>query len=195
LSKSKKTHSKHATPTLNQKQKTFVREYLVDLNATQAAIRAGYSKKTARSIGDENLSKPAIAAAIEKAVNKRAAKLEITAERVLQAIASKAFSNMEDYVSRENGDLFTDFSKVTRDQMAAVQEITVDQYAGGAGDAVREQVKRTRFKLADQLRALELLGKHLELFTDKLKLSGSLKTLTDEELEVKYQELLKKLHS
>ena len=106
-------------------------------------------------------------------MNKRAAKLEITAERVLQAIANKAFSNMEDYVSRENGDLYCNFAKVTRKQMAAVQEITVDQYAGGTGDGERKQVVRTRFKLADQLRALELLGKHLELFVERRKIEPS----------------------
>ncbi|MGG1643026.1 terminase small subunit [Paenibacillus sp. NRS-1782] len=69
---------------LTAKQKLFVKEYLVDLNATQAAIRAGYSERTARKIGNENLTKPDIQAAIDKAINKRAAKVEITADMVLQ---------------------------------------------------------------------------------------------------------------
>lgn len=65
---------------LTEKQKRFVAEYLVDLNATQAAIRAGYSEKTARSVGSENLTKPDIAAAIAKAQAKIAKKVEITVE-------------------------------------------------------------------------------------------------------------------
>lgn len=69
---------------LTAKQSLFVKEYLVDLNATQAAIRAGYSKKTAASIGDENLRKPAIKEALDKAIKKRADKVEITAEKVLR---------------------------------------------------------------------------------------------------------------
>ncbi len=71
---------------LTPKQDMFVREYLIDLNATQAAIRAGYSAKTAYSIGEENLKKPEIAAAIQKAMEKRAAAVDISAEYVLNGI-------------------------------------------------------------------------------------------------------------
>jgi phage terminase small subunit len=72
------------TATLTPRQERFVLEYLVDLNATQAAIRAGYSAKTAAVIGCQNLGKPELAAAIAGAQQKRAGKLEITAEAVLQ---------------------------------------------------------------------------------------------------------------
>lgn len=71
---------------LTPKQSLFVKEYLVDLNATQSAIRAGYSEKTAYSIGEENLRKPDIAAALSLAVKARAAKVDISAEYVLQTI-------------------------------------------------------------------------------------------------------------
>jgi phage terminase small subunit len=76
----------HKAKSLTAKQAMFIQEYLIDLNATQAAIRAGYSKKTARQMGDENLSKPVIATAIQTAIDKRANKLELTAEAVLQDI-------------------------------------------------------------------------------------------------------------
>jgi phage terminase small subunit len=75
---------------LTPKQAAFVREYLVDLNATQAAIRAGYSKSTAGQIGDENLKKPQIADAIAKAQGKRAEKVELTAEMVINGLLKEA---------------------------------------------------------------------------------------------------------
>lgn len=81
---------------LNEKQKRFVLEYLIDLNATQAAIRAGYSKKTAYSIGQENLKKPEIQKAIQAKQNKLQNKLEITQERVLEELAQVAFSKASD---------------------------------------------------------------------------------------------------
>jgi len=77
---------KKKTKKLTNKQALFIQEYLIDLNATQAAIRAGYSKKTAYSIGVENLNKPVIAEALKIAQEKRADKLEITAEGVLADI-------------------------------------------------------------------------------------------------------------
>lgn len=68
---------------LTPKQSLFVKEYLVDLNATQAAIRAGYSEKTAASIGEENLRKPDISASIAEAQQAKAKKLDITVESIL----------------------------------------------------------------------------------------------------------------
>lgn len=75
---------------LTPKQERFVLEYLVDLNATQAAIRAGYSERTARQTGAENLAKPVIAAAIQEAQAARAARVEITAEWVLRQLQEEA---------------------------------------------------------------------------------------------------------
>lgn len=69
---------------LTNKQQRFVDEYLIDLNSTQAAIRAGYSEKTAYSIGNENLSKPEIKAAIEESQAKTADRLQITKESLIQ---------------------------------------------------------------------------------------------------------------
>ena len=71
---------------LTSKQATFINEYLVDLNATQAAIRAGYSKRTAGQIGDENLRKPQIAKAIQESMSQRAERTEISSELVVRGI-------------------------------------------------------------------------------------------------------------
>jgi phage terminase small subunit len=73
-------------PKLTPKQEMFCKEYLIDLNATQAAIRAGYSLKTAQRIGSENLSKPLIAERIQELMNKRSEKVEISADWVLKGI-------------------------------------------------------------------------------------------------------------
>lgn len=77
-------------PKLTPKQSAFIEQYLVDLNATQAAIRAGYSEKTASRIGPENLSKPVIAAAIEAAIAERSNRLQLTADDVLTGLHSEA---------------------------------------------------------------------------------------------------------
>ncbi len=75
---------------LTAKQHAFVEEYLVDMNATQAAIRAGYSPKTAHTIGHENLSKPDIGAALQKARAERSERTEITADWILKSLKLNA---------------------------------------------------------------------------------------------------------
>ena len=75
---------------LTPKQQRFVEEYLIDLNATQAAIRAGYSEKTAQEIGSENLSKPMVAKAIAEAQEKLSNKTQVTVEMVVQGLLNEA---------------------------------------------------------------------------------------------------------
>ena len=104
--------------------------------------------------------------------------VEMSAAQVLGELSTVARANMLDYmtIDKRTGDAVVDFSKLTREQAAAIAEITVDEAGGGGGDGVRERVKRTRLKLWDKLKGLELVGKHLKLFTEKIELSG------DEEL-------------
>ena len=82
------------TQSLTAKQQCFVAEYLVDLNATQAAIRAGYSEKTARAMGHENLTKPDIEEAIAEALKERRLRTEITQDRVLEELAAIGFAEV-----------------------------------------------------------------------------------------------------
>jgi phage terminase small subunit len=79
---------------LTDKQKMFCREYLIDLNAKQAAIRAGYSEKTAKSTGSENMTKPDVVEYIKKLMDKRSTKVEVTAEYVLQTILDTVESSV-----------------------------------------------------------------------------------------------------
>ncbi|WP_213469940.1 terminase small subunit, partial [Paenibacillus dendritiformis] len=98
---------------LTAKQKAFVQEYLIDLNATQAAIRAGYSAKTARKIGQENLTKPDIQKAIQEAMDARAKRTEITADRVLQELAKIGFANITDYLRVSTSERVVERNTVT----------------------------------------------------------------------------------
>lgn len=158
---------------MTPKQKLFVKEYLVDLNATRAAIAAGYSEKTARQQGARLLSNVDIATELAESAQKRAEKLDISAEKVLTELSRMAFCNMLDYMRVQDGDAYVDFSTLTREQAAAIQEIIVEEYSEGKGKE-RRDIKRTKFKLAEKRGSLELLGRHLKLFTDKIEHSGTI---------------------
>ena len=91
----------------------------------------------------------------------------MTANEVLEALSVIARANMQDFMrAGPNGDPYLDFSKLTRKQAAALQEVTVDTYVEGHGDDARE-VKRVKFKLAGKINALDLLGKHHVIFTER----------------------------
>lgn len=157
---------------LTAKQQRFVDEYLVDLNATQAAIRAGYSEKTARSTGSENLTKPNIQAAITEGRRKQSKRTEITADRVLAELALLGFANMEDYIRIDNdGDPYINLSELTREQAAAISEVAVDDYTEGRGKNARD-VRKVRIKFHDKKGALVEIGKHLGMFVERHELTG-----------------------
>ena len=149
---------------MTKKQKRFVDEYLIDLNATQAAIRAGYSPLTARDIGCENLTKPNIQEAIDKAIAERSRRTGVNADRVVRELAKIAFVNAGEVIDFDTAILM---DKISEDDMAAIQSVKVKTFGE---DGVEREVK-----LADKLKALELLGKHLGLFKDKVELDGSVK--------------------
>jgi phage terminase small subunit len=178
---------------LTPKQKRFVVEYLVDLNATKAAERAGYSKHTANEQGSRLLANVSVSAAIDAKQEKRLQKMEISGERVLNELALLGFSNMLDYISvGENGAARVDLSKLTRDQAAAMQEITVEEFTERTGEdedgkPTLENVRRTKFKLADKRGALVDLGRHLKLFTDRLQV--------EDERQLEIQDVKEKLRA
>lgn len=146
---------------LTPKQRLFVLEYLVDLNATQAAIRAGYSQKTAEVLGYQLLKKPLVAAAVEQAMQKREKRIEITADRVLQELARIGFSDLGDFVDIAP----TGIRVKTSDQMDTRVLAEVSETFTVAGGTVK-------IKLHDKVAALEKLGRHLKLFTEKHEHSG-----------------------
>lgn len=158
---------------LTPKQERFCEEYLVDLNASAAARRAGYSQATAGATGNENLQKPEIASRIAEMRKERSERVQVDSDRVLRELCLLGFSNMADFLrNQEDGTAFLDFSMLTRDQAAAIQEFVVDEYMEGKGEDARP-VKKTKFKLADKKGALVEIGRHLGMFDDKLRLMGA----------------------
>lgn len=148
-------------PKLTPKQERFCAEYPQDLNATKAAIRAGYSRKTARQMGSENLSKPYILEKITYQQKKALDQAEIKAADVLRELEKVAFSNIKDYLDIKRGRLeIKDLKKLSDEQLAAVAEIseTVSQHGG-----------TIRFKLYDKLKALKDLGLRFGIFPTKVE--------------------------
>ena len=155
---------------LTAKQQAFVNEYIVDLNGTQAAIRAGYSEDTAGAIGSENLQKPDIAEAIQVALDLRAERTRITADRVLVEVAKLGFSNVKDLFT-EGGQL-KNLSTLPDEVAAAIQSVeVVTKRVEGGEDHEVEYVHK--IKMADKKSSLELLGKHLKLFADRTEHTGA----------------------
>ena len=150
---------------MTKKQKRFIEEYLIDLNATQAAIRAGYSPDTAKSIGSENLTKPDIQARIARAMAERSRRTGVNADRVVMELAKIAFVNASEVINPETATIREDAAP---EDTAAIQSVKVKTFGE---DGLEREIK-----MADKLKALELLGKHLGMFKDKVELSGSLET-------------------
>lgn len=153
---------------MTAKQKRFVEEYLIDLNATQAAIRAGYSPDSAADIGSENLRKPDIRARIDKAMAERSKRTGINQDRVLQELAKLAFVNPADMINFEKATVRPDAAE---EDLACIQSVKVKTMSGDKGDMTEREVR-----MYDKKAALELLGKHLGMFRDKVEISGTLET-------------------
>ncbi len=157
------------------KQQQFIDAYVAEANATKAAIAAGYSANSARVQGSRLLADADISAEIERKraqISKRVlGRYEVTRERIVEELAKMGFSNMADYTAIQGEEVVLDFSEVTRDQMAAVREITSEVYTEGRGEDARP-VKRTKFSLYDRRAALMDLAKLEGHVVDRQQLSG-----------------------
>lgn len=141
---------------LTNKQKLFVKEYLIDLNATQAAIRAGYSKGTANKIGTELLGKTSISNAIQKAMDKRTERTKINADYVLNRLVEIDQLDVADILSDEGGILpIKEWPKPWRQSISGID---VQELLSNDVDTA-SFVKK--IKWPDKLKNLELLGKHV----------------------------------
>lgn len=171
-------------------QLLFVREYLVDLNATQAAIRAGYSEKTADVQGHQLLKKPLVGNAIAEAKAMRAKRVEVTADRVLAELAKIGFSSLSDVTDwgtkevafgfdedgkRLRPEDIGDATVVTYADAPFVKPINRDDLPPDIRAAVAEvSLGRDGFKIKmhDKGAALALMARHLGMLVDKSEVSG-----------------------
>lgn len=160
--------SQVAAPILTEKMQTFVREYLIDLNATAAAIRTGYSKKTAHAIGWEMLRKPAVAAEVSRCRGELMNKLEVTAERVVAELASLAFSDIREIFSPDGA--LKPMMEWSAGAAAAVSSLEVDEIFAGSGENRVSIGQLKKLKLWSKVDALQLLARHLGLLRDRVEL-------------------------
>ncbi|WP_063655470.1 terminase small subunit [Candidatus Arsenophonus triatominarum] len=140
--------------TLTDKQEAFCREYLIDLNATQAAIRAGYSEKTAKEIAFENLTKPHIQKRIQVLMEARKNRIEVNADYVLKRLVDIDQMDVLDILN-ESGDLkpIKEWPKVWRTTLSGL-DIAAIRLEGA--EALLKKIK-----WPDKIKNLELLGKHI----------------------------------
>jgi phage terminase small subunit len=139
---------------LNPREQCFVNEYLVDLNVTQASIRAGYKPRSAAVRGSVLLKKVHVKEAVRKAMAERAERTQITADRVLREYARIAFADIRKYTRRTRRGLkLRPVERLSDDDAAAVAEI-----AGGS------RKTGPRVKLHDKKGALDAIARHLGLF-------------------------------
>ncbi len=160
---------------LTPKQEVFVREYLIDLNATKAAERAGYSKRTAYSQSHDLLKKPEIQAAIAGRMCDRAARLDLSADAALDGLGIIGFSDLRQYYD-DDGTL-KPVAEWSERMAAAIASMDILKRIPNNGKEGSEEVVKIRFW--DKLRALELLGKHLGHFTNKVEVELNMDSIIE----------------
>jgi len=149
---------------LSEKQRLFCEEYLIDLNGSAAAIRAGYSTKTARVIALELLSKPNVRAYIDIKLSERSKRTGINQDRIIWELAKIALVNPVDVINMDTAELTADYS---REDTAVIASVKVKQIPTDAGMGIEREIR-----MADKIKALELLGKHFGMFVEKREITG-----------------------
>jgi phage terminase small subunit len=150
---------------LTPKQQRFADEYLIDLNQTQAAIRAGYSVKTATEQASRLLTNVNISAYISERMAEHSARTGVNQERIIRELARIAFLDPTQLVNMDSAEILADTSV---DDRAAIASVKVKTMSGDV-----EMIER-EVKFADKIKALELLGKRYAMWTDKVNLEGEL---------------------
>lgn len=158
---------------LTAKQQAFVAEYLIDLNATQAAIRAGYSEKTAQAIGAENLTKPLVSEAVAAAMAERSQRTEITQDRVLNEYAKIGFADIRKAVRW--GDVPDDMDENGNAvwPVELVPSLDMDDDTAAAISEVSLTAQGIRIKMNDKRGALDSMARHLGMFVDRVDVKAS----------------------
>lgn len=150
---------------LNDKQLRFIDEYMIDLNATQAAIRAGYSPRTAKAQGARLLTNVNLRARLDEKLAETSKRTGVNADRVVRELARIALGDLTDIVDVDEGKIK---DGVSRDDRAAISSVRIKRTTRTDKDGAEEVTIDREIKLCNKIDALELLGKHLGMFTQKL---------------------------
>jgi phage terminase small subunit len=165
---------------LTPKQVRFCEEYIIDLNATQAAIRAGYSAKTANEQGSQTLAILSVQEYIQELKEERSSRTEVTADRVIKELAAIAFANIDDFVKVVEVEVKTvefdeegePIESIRMHKMVNVYETDkVDQAKIPAIASIKQSRDGIELKTHDKIKSLELLGRHLGMWVDKIDLT------------------------
>ena len=180
---------------LTPKQQLFIREYLVDKNATQAAIRAGYSAKTANETGAENLAKPSIASEIARGLENQINTINMNADAVIREVSRLASYDPRKFFDDDGR--IKPISEIDDDTAAAIAGFeTVHKIVGDEKDGC---VVLTKVKMADKSRNLELMAKILRLYAELKEVTGKdgkdlIPPVTDEELQARLQAIEERIN-
>lgn len=150
---------------LNEKQKRFADEYLIDLNATQAAIRAGYSPRSAGEQASRLLKNAKVRAYIDERMAELSRRTGVNQERILRELARIAFVNAPDLINMEDATVRED---ATVDDMAAIASVRVKVIPTENGQGIEREIR-----LADKIRALDLLGKRFAMWTERQQIDAN----------------------
>ncbi len=157
---------------LSPKQEQFCREYLIDLNATQAAIRAGYSARSADVTASRLLGNAKVQENIARLKLARAERVEVTADAVIREMARIAFAPYRKFIRiGSDGDPFIDLREATPEDLDLIESIQCEDYLDGRGEDART-VRKVKIKMYDRQKALDGLARHLGLFIDRREISG-----------------------
>lgn len=159
----------------NNKHEQFCQEYLVDLNGTQAAIRAGYGSKNANNTASRLLANAQISARMDELLAARSRRTGVNQDRVVRELARIAFAKLTDVVDTQDATVRAD---AVEDDLAVLSSVKVKRMPMEKGEMVEREVR-----LADKVKALELLGKHLGMYTDKTEIMASERVTIVDDLE------------
>lgn len=160
---------------MTPKQKRFINEYLIDLNATQAAIRAGYSPKTAEQTGYQLLQKTSVQDSLSSRMKDREKRTEITQDRVLNELAKIGFADIRKAVQWGDGFAVQDPESgemVISNGVSLIGSEQIDNDTAAAISEISQTAQGLKIKMHDKKGALVDIGRHLGMFKDKMELTG-----------------------
>ena len=162
---------------ITDRMKKFVDEYLIDFNATQAAIRAGYSESTANEQGSQLLARPDIRELVAEGQKEVMARTQTFQDSAVDELKIVGFSDLADFLTVKADGIVEQkpFDELTKEQTKCIKKIKqVVRSTHAADGSLLHQTATLEIELHDKLKALELLGRHLGMFNDTLRLEGAL---------------------